>query len=633
MKLLYLYIEDFRCFSDQEFNFDSKYRFHLDKSDPKKWELIKDNVENPLPDDFWSSSTGKHNVVESVSAIVGKNGSGKTSIANFLANHIGFHGEEWKFLVVFKYREDVIPQGWTNLTKIEKNEKCKINLKRITETDSLFKPLPIIYFSPFFTTENVFDINRNIDISTSSLLTESNSPIKVEQFLENYKSKEYIRGLTFLYRYYTLVKTQKIHVTLPEPEGILITINIRYIIEFIYSEKASTLHNLLAEFDNIKWNNPKTMIKTITDYLIKYNKINTKAGLIAYLKSIFIFVKEDIFLVSFVCYIISFWKQYVAQKRNNYELFFSDINKKAIDVVIDYICILNNTILDESSPKSYVEILETIKSNDQKTFDFFKLFNEFLTFQNITKKYDENKKEFEVTFEYSDFEEIKNNFLEMVIIFNNINLNMNFIVFNFAPNMSSGEMSFLTIFSRIIDCLNNHKKIKNRKEFILILDEAETTLHPECQQKLVSWIITFFEEFLEDKKVHIIFGSHSPILLSDIPDSNVVFLKKDPITKKSITVDHEEIGKTFGSNIYTLYKKSFFLNDGLMGEFAEQKIEDIIKDLLALELKVYSGNRENRYQELKQEIELIGEPVIHNQLKDRLKWVQMRNKWDKKEEK
>ena len=75
------------------------------------------------------------------------------------------------------------------------------------------------------------------------------------------------------------------------------------------------------------------------------------------------------------------------------------------------------------------------------------------------------------------------------------------------------------------------------------------------------------------------------------------------------------------------------MDEGLMGEFAEQKIEDIIKDLLALEVDIYSKTPEKKYsdpeikyKELEQEIELIGEPVIRNQLKDRLKWVQMRNK-------
>ena len=233
MKLLYLYIENYRCIKDQEFNFDSNYRFRLERNNPEKWELFGVKVENPLPEDFWASSIGKHKVVESVSAIVGENGSGKTSIANFIGDYIGYYGNEnKKFFVIFKHATDKRPQYWTNIKNVE--IKCEIDLIDVKKYPSK-KYQRIIYFSPFFTTEHMFNLNRTIDISTSNLLSntnvskKSNSSIKLEEHLANYKSKEYEKVLSFLAEYHDMPEKQKnnkISISLPQPRGSRITLEI-----------------------------------------------------------------------------------------------------------------------------------------------------------------------------------------------------------------------------------------------------------------------------------------------------------------------------------------------------------------------------------------------------------------------
>ena len=68
---------------------------------------------------------------------------------------------------------------------------------------------------------------------------------------------------------------------------------------------------------------------------------------------------------------------------------------------------------------------------------------------------------------------------------------------------------------------------------------------------------------------NIIITSHSPFILSDIPKENVIFLKNGKIENPDI--------KTFGANIHTLLSDGFFMSDGLMGEFAKSKIEEIKK--------------------------------------------------------
>ena len=121
---------------------------------------------------------------------------------------------------------------------------------------------------------------------------------------------------------------------------------------------------------------------------------------------------------------------------------------------------------------------------------------------------------------------------------------------------------------------------------------------------------------MQNKKIHIIFSSHSPFILSDIPKENVIFLEKykkdeDRNQKegncKNATKDIEL--KTFGANIHTLLSNGFFMSDGLMGEFAKSKINEILNFLNDKEeLKTIQK------EQIKPIIESIGEDFLRNKL-------------------
>lgn len=66
----------------------------------------------------------------------------------------------------------------------------------------------------------------------------------------------------------------------------------------------------------------------------------------------------------------------------------------------------------------------------------------------------------------------------------------------------------------------------------------------------------------------------------------------------------EKNKETFGTNIFELYRDSFFLNDGLMGKLAEKKITEIVQDI---------ENRRN-LDNLPLRISMIGDPQIRNYL-------------------
>ena len=64
--------------------------------------------------------------------------------------------------------------------------------------------------------------------------------------------------------------------------------------------------------------------------------------------------------------------------------------------------------------------------------------------------------------------------------------------------------------------------------------------------------------------------------------------------------------ETFGANIHTLFEDSFFLNGLPIGDFAKRKIQNLF-DRLSID--------KDCSPQILSEIELVGEPVLRNQLK------------------
>jgi len=132
-------------------------------------------------------------------------------------------------------------------------------------------------------------------------------------------------------------------------------------------------------------------------------------------------------------------------------------------------------------------------------------------------------------------------------------------------DLSHGERSIF------ITNLILFEKIQEKNTNVIIyLDEPDLTLHPEWQRKYLNELVKTFSSW--DKKIHFIITSHSPFIVSDIPKENIIFLENG----KQID-GLEEKKQTFGQNIHTLLSDSFFMEDGLIGEFAKGKISEIKK--------------------------------------------------------
>ena len=183
--------------------------------------------------------------------------------------------------------------------------------------------------------------------------------------------------------------------------------------------------------------------------------------------------------------------------------------------------------------------------------------------------------------------------------------------------VSSGEQAMLNIFSSlhlvpyIQQIFDFATDITVRSDILLLLDEVDLYMHPDWQRQFISLLIERLGKEYPDKKIQLVLTTHSPLVLSDIPSGNIIYLSKEG-NQCSVTPgpEHKE---TFGANIFSLLKDSFYLKKSL-GEFAFSKIDATIKDLQTLKKKPDDAELRNRCREYKHMINIIGEPILKQKL-------------------
>jgi hypothetical protein len=172
--------------------------------------------------------------------------------------------------------------------------------------------------------------------------------------------------------------------------------------------------------------------------------------------------------------------------------------------------------------------------------------------------------------------------------------------------ISSGENALLTIFSRFY----RFRELADdpNSSFLMIFDECEINFHPAWQRRLIYFLTTIFPSIFPSTEIQFFLSSHSPLILSDIPKSNVIFLEKGKDAQ--VYISHlSDKKQTFAANIHTLLSDTFFMEEGTIGEVAKNRINWLI-DLL--------GRRYTEFEQVltnvEELIEIIGEPVIKSKL-------------------
>jgi len=203
-------------------------------------------------------------------------------------------------------------------------------------------------------------------------------------------------------------------------------------------------------------------------------------------------------------------------------------------------------------------------------------------------------------------------------------------------DLSSGEKQIIYSIQGVLYHLINissknsfRSKIKNSYQYInIIFDEVELYFHPDMQRKFISSLLVAIKgTYLSGiQGINILFITHSPFILSDIPKQNVLFLENDEMTRRAKPQQYAG-DNTFGANVHEMLTNGFFLGS-TKGAFAISKIEEIldfyqkVKNLTDLNKKQlldeYHKNKESFFQI----IDMIGERYVKNVLKNHFEEIQ-----------
>lgn len=185
--------------------------------------------------------------------------------------------------------------------------------------------------------------------------------------------------------------------------------------------------------------------------------------------------------------------------------------------------------------------------------------------------------------------------------------------------LSSGEQQMIHSILNITYHLYNIKSIEEKgrkkvyKHINIIFDEVELYFHPEFQKNFISNLIQnlTISEF-KDFSFNIIFSTHSPFILSDIPTENILRLSE------GIPLSSNDGANSFGANIHDLLADEFFLGGNTVGKFASNKIDKIINQVYC-QYKINEINKdiENSYFAAKTNAVLINlKEEMENELKN-----------------
>lgn len=172
--------------------------------------------------------------------------------------------------------------------------------------------------------------------------------------------------------------------------------------------------------------------------------------------------------------------------------------------------------------------------------------------------------------------------------------------------LSSGERQYLYTFSTYIYHILNLLSIQESyrvkyRRFNLVFDEVEICFHPEYQRRFIDELLGYIRRMRLNVHAtyNIIIATHSPFILSDIPQINILYLDDGKTCK-------HKPKNPFVANISDILYESFFLSNGFVGEWARNKINKVLQK---------GGPWEQLPEEDKMAIEEIGDEFLKKQLK------------------
>ena len=578
MEIHYIWINNFGPYKKRGINLSSKFFINLEitgSRDGKKTGklFIKDNPS------YIHNFFNKSNII-SISGIIGKNGAGKSSILNYIKSHLpeGLEANVNSDIIAYSVEKNGLytsyvfhPEDWlielideTTLFKQKKYRNFPTSIETFKLSTHLAKA-DYIYYSFFidYNSESA-DWAGLKNISTSNLIAEERRKVNEENrpLSFNPSTKIYASDLDLF--------IGKRLLPFKHPSSLIISIDPtdRSFFSDSNSDHAD-VYQLIKRLDNLN----------LKDH---YTNRHSNSLLIALLINLLI----------------------TERKYSSNMNYSHDFTIKRGDTVRKFIVRFFESLKDfrfkyQNNSVAYPQYEEKSKT----AIEFINYFDELLS-SNFISYINANNTQ---TFEFQLNDKSDSTFNKFMNLYLNLKGLTSFLNFRWR-SLSTGEQSFLSLVSRFYH-IKKHEIGKDdlKKNLVILIDEGDAGYHPEWQRKFFKETIEFLSSLFSDHKLQIIFTANAPFLTSDLPKFCITFIEKKSNDDFIVHEKDNNQSETFGSNIHTLFSDSFYMDGALIGAFAKEKIDSIIKYLNQKDITRPDG-------EYKKTIDLIGEPILRRKL-------------------
>lgn len=598
MTIHYIWIGNHNNILAQPITLSSKFIFKTEiKKSSKKGKITITSNPSYIENFF------KKNNVKEVSAIIGKNGSGKTSILEFIKSNFP-EGVSSRVtdntIIIYSNIENekevlyvVKPDSWNIEVINETNFLCKD--KDYSNGDNVSEKFMFssgLSYMEFFYYNFFLDYKYDVanwsglkDISTSTLLCMPRKSAIEERW--NKYEVDYKEAVSFDLTFFMRDELSKAIQ--------LITSKHKKLIPFTIPK---TLFISISETDKIyfKSDNDSKGNKELNEQV---NNIIKQVGEINRNSTLNNQVLNNLYLSILLNFLVSHFYYSSPVIRFKYDLKFNP-NISIKDFVLNFFEKLSKTKLNFNKHKEIESA--NFRRLGQAVPSFIAQIERFVEEGVITFQENNNK-----VFKLPMSQKADKDFNAFMNVYMQIKGLTNFLEFSWR-SLSTGQQSFLSFMSRFYH--EKHHAVGSdqlKKKLFIMIDEGDAGFHPEWQKKFFNNSLNFLADLFSDSEIQIVYTANSPYLISDLTKNHIIFIENK---ENKIIVYEKENNReeTFGQNIHTLLSNSFFLETGLIGEFARDKINEVIS-ILKLETPT-----DNEIMYASKIIQMIGEPVLKRKL-------------------